>query len=108
MTVVLTGTDLTVDDVVRVARDGERVALAPEAVERMRSARAVVEGAIERGDPVYGLTTGVASRKRATGSARVPTRRRTSSAPRSSGWRTASRAEPQRCAPSWPSVLSPS
>jgi histidine ammonia-lyase len=64
MTVVLTGRDLTLDEVVRVARAGEGVELAPEAVERMRAARAVVDRAVERGDPVYGVTTGVASRKR--------------------------------------------
>jgi histidine ammonia-lyase len=64
VTVVLTGTGLAVEDVVRVARRGEQVELAPEAVERMRSARAVAEQALERGEPVYGLTTGVASRKR--------------------------------------------
>ena len=64
MTVVLTGNDLTIDEVVRVARDRERVVLAPEALERMRAARAIVERAVERGDVVYGLTTGVASRKR--------------------------------------------
>jgi histidine ammonia-lyase len=51
-------------DVVRVARAGERVELAPEAVERMRKARAVVEEVVERGDAAYGITTGVASRKR--------------------------------------------
>jgi histidine ammonia-lyase len=64
MTVLLTGTDLTLEDVVRVARSSETVELASEAVERMREARAVVEGAVDRGDAVYGVTTGVASRKR--------------------------------------------
>jgi len=64
MTVVLTGDDLTLDEVVRVARAGERVELAPEAVGRMGEARAVVERAVERGEAVYGVTTGVASRKR--------------------------------------------
>ena len=64
MTVVLTGQDLEVDHVVRVARDGERVELAHEARERMRAARAVVDGAVERGESLYGVTTGVASRKR--------------------------------------------
>jgi histidine ammonia-lyase len=65
MTVVLSGTELELEDVVRVARKREEVVLAPEAVERMRSARRVAEQALERGDSVYGLTTGVASRKRA-------------------------------------------
>jgi histidine ammonia-lyase len=66
VTVVLTGTDLTLEEVVRVAREGEEVALAPAVLERMGDARAVVEGVVERGDPVYGVTTGVASRKRVT------------------------------------------
>jgi histidine ammonia-lyase len=64
VSVVLTGTDLTLADVVRVARSAETVELAPQAVERMREARTVVEAAIERGDAIYGVTTGVASRKR--------------------------------------------
>lgn len=64
MTVVLTGNDLTLSEVVRVARERERVTLAPEAVQRMHAARAIVERAVERGETVYGLTTGVASRKR--------------------------------------------
>ena len=64
MTVRLTGRDLSLDQIVRVSRDGEQVELAPGAVERMRRARAVVDGAVERGESVYGVTTGVASRKR--------------------------------------------
>jgi histidine ammonia-lyase len=64
MTVVLTGSDLTLEQVVRVARDGEDVSVAPEALERMRATRAVVERALARGDRVYGLTTGVGVRKR--------------------------------------------
>jgi histidine ammonia-lyase len=64
MTVVLTGRDLTLEEVVRVAREGEQVELDAEAAERMRAARAVVDRAVKRGDPVYGVTTGVASRKR--------------------------------------------
>jgi len=64
MTVVLSGTSLTLEEVVRVAREGEPVELVSKALERMREARAVVERAVERGDAVYGVTTGVASRKR--------------------------------------------
>ena len=65
MTVVLTGTALAIEDVVRVAREREQVELAPEALERMRAARTVAEQALAEGRSVYGLTTGVASRKRA-------------------------------------------
>jgi len=66
MSVVLTGHGLTLDEVVRVARGGERVDLAGEAVERMRERRGLVERAVARGDAVYGLTTGVGVRKRFT------------------------------------------
>jgi histidine ammonia-lyase len=64
MSVVLSGSVLSVTDVVRVARAGERVELDPEARDRMASARAVVEATLSSGEPVYGLTTGVAERKR--------------------------------------------
>src|SRR5262245_41486176 len=63
MTVTLTGTELTLDDVVRVARQGERVELDASAVERMRASRDVVEAALARGDQVYGFSTGVGMRK---------------------------------------------
>ena len=64
MALVLTGHNLRLEDVLAVARRAEKVELAPEAVERMRRARGVVERALERGDTIYGFTTGVASRKR--------------------------------------------
>src|SRR6201996_6135495 len=63
MTIRLNGSDLTVTQVVAVARHGEAVALAPEAVGAMRRARAVVTEVLDRREPVYGLTTGVAERK---------------------------------------------
>jgi histidine ammonia-lyase len=64
VTVVLTGSDLTIDEVVRVARHGEPVELAPSALDRMRASRTVVEEVVERGDEIYGFTTGVGMRKR--------------------------------------------
>ena len=63
MSVVLTGFDLTLDEVVRVARGGERVELAPGPSERMRGSRDVVEAALARGDTIYGFSTGVGMRK---------------------------------------------
>ncbi len=63
-TTVLTGRTLTVDEVVDVARGGATVELAADAIEGMRASRLVVEGAVERGEGVYGLTTGVGMRKR--------------------------------------------
>ena len=64
MTIVLTGDDLTLEQVVRVARGGEQVELAPKAIEKMRASRAVVDGALASGQQVYGFTTGVGMRKR--------------------------------------------
>src|SRR5580700_6499564 len=63
MTIMLNGSDLTVTQVVGVARHGESVALAPGAIETMQQARAVVDEALQTGMPVYGLTTGVGERK---------------------------------------------
>ena len=63
MTISLNGSDLTVTQVVAVARHGETVALAPEAIAAMRISRAVVQDVLAGGEPVYGLTTGVGERK---------------------------------------------
>ena len=62
MTVILDGSSLTADELLRVAREREPAELAPAAVAGMRSARELVERVIERGDTVYGLTTGVGVR----------------------------------------------
>jgi len=58
MTVVLSGDPFAIDDVVRVARDREPVEISPAVAERMAPARRLVEQAAERGDVVYGITTG--------------------------------------------------
>jgi histidine ammonia-lyase len=54
----LTGRDLTIDNVIEVARGRREVALAPEAIERMRASRAVIERLVTEGATVYGVTTG--------------------------------------------------
>ena len=64
MTISLTGSDLTIEDVVAVARGIETVSLDPGARDSMERARGVVDRALERGDDVYGLTTGVGSLNR--------------------------------------------
>jgi histidine ammonia-lyase len=64
MTVTLTGNDLTVDEVVRVARGSEPVEIELGAFERMRETQALVERVVARGDVVYGMTTGVGARKK--------------------------------------------
>ena len=57
-TIVLTGHDLTLEAVDAVARHGARVTLALEARVRMARSRSVIEGIVERGEAVYGVTTG--------------------------------------------------
>jgi histidine ammonia-lyase len=55
---LLTGRDLTIDHVVEVARGRRRVELAPEAADRMRASRAVIERLVSDGATAYGVTTG--------------------------------------------------
>jgi histidine ammonia-lyase len=61
-TVRLTGGGLAAEDIGRVAR-GAILELAPEVLERVEASRAVVERALERDVPVYGLNTGLGSRR---------------------------------------------
>lgn len=57
--VVLSGDDLTIDGVLRVARFGAPVEVSRAALARVRAARDVVDRVLERGDVVYGLNTGL-------------------------------------------------
>ena len=56
--VVLTGADLTVDDVEAVARHGAHAVLDPHARARAQEARDVIERLVAEGAVVYGVTTG--------------------------------------------------
>jgi len=64
VTVVLTGSGLSRDEVVRVARDDEPVALDGGARERMDRSHAIVVEAVSSGATVYGTTTAVGVLKR--------------------------------------------
>jgi histidine ammonia-lyase len=57
--VVLTGADLTIEQVEAVARHGAEAVLDPAARARMERSRAVVEALVDEGEVVYGVTTGV-------------------------------------------------
>jgi len=61
--IVLTGADLTVGEMLAVSRAAAHVDVAPEALAAMARARAVAERAIDDGAAAYGVTTGVGSRK---------------------------------------------
>lgn len=53
------GTRLSIEEVVRVARHGEPVELAPEALERIRTCRAMLEKKIAAHEVMYGVNTGI-------------------------------------------------
>jgi histidine ammonia-lyase len=59
MAVRLDGSSLTIEDVVRVARHAEPVELAPEAEERIRACRGMLERKIQAHEIMYGVNTGI-------------------------------------------------
>ncbi|MHC4942333.1 MAG: histidine ammonia-lyase [Planctomycetota bacterium] len=59
MPIFLNGKDLTIDEVVRVARDGEEVGLDPEAIERIKKCRAMLDEKVQNHEIMYGVTTGI-------------------------------------------------
>jgi histidine ammonia-lyase len=59
MTITLTGTSLTIADLVQIASFGEKVALHPDAVERIRTCRAMLEEKIQAHEIMYGVNTGI-------------------------------------------------
>jgi histidine ammonia-lyase len=62
--IVLSGEDLTVDNVLAVARGLAQVELDPGALQRVRAARDVVDRVLASGEAVYGLNTGLGSLSR--------------------------------------------
>ncbi|XVQ12996.1 HAL/PAL/TAL family ammonia-lyase [Spirillospora sp. CA-255316] len=60
--VIVDGSTLTCDDVAAVARGGARVTLADGVPARLERDRAVVDGAVDRQIPAYGVTTGLGNR----------------------------------------------
>ena len=59
MTVVLDGSSLTIEAVVRIARDGEPVALDPAALDRIVACRAMLERKLAAHEVMYGTNTGI-------------------------------------------------
>ena len=57
-TITLDGRSLSVADVVAVSRQEAPVAIAPAARERVQRSRAGIEGALARGETIYGVNTG--------------------------------------------------
>ncbi len=59
MTIVLDGSGLTVEKLVRIARHGEQVSVSPNALERIEICRAMLEKKIEAREIMYGVNTGI-------------------------------------------------
>ncbi len=59
MTVVITGKNLTIEDVYNVAVLGEKVELHPEAIERIKKCRGFIEKRIQAREIMYGVNTGI-------------------------------------------------
>ncbi len=57
--ITITGYDLKIEDVVRVARFNEKIALHPDALERIRKCRAMLEKKIKAKEIMYGVNTGI-------------------------------------------------
>jgi len=59
MTIVVDGSGLTIEKLVRVARNNEKVELHPDAVERIKVCRAMLEEKIVAKEIMYGVNTGI-------------------------------------------------
>ncbi len=59
MTLIVKGAGLTIEDVVRVARQNEKVELDKKAIERIHACRAMLERKIEAHEIMYGVNTGI-------------------------------------------------
>ncbi|MFH1946515.1 MAG: aromatic amino acid ammonia-lyase [Acidobacteriota bacterium] len=59
MAIILNGKDLTCDKLVRIARHGEPVEITNEALERIRTCRAMLEKKLEKKEIMYGINTGI-------------------------------------------------
>lgn len=59
MTFVIKGAGLTIEDVVNVARNHQKVELHPEALERIKKCRAMLEKKIAAHEIMYGVNTGI-------------------------------------------------
>ena len=59
MTVVLNGSNLTIEDVVNVARNGSEVAVSDDSWERIEKCRNMIQVKIDSHEIMYGVTTGI-------------------------------------------------
>jgi histidine ammonia-lyase len=59
MPIILNGSSLTIEKLAAIARDNEKVELAPEALERIKVCRAMLEEKLANKEVMYGTNTGI-------------------------------------------------
>jgi len=59
MPIVLDGSHLTIEQLVAIARNGEKVELCPTALERIKVCRAMLEEKVAKREIMYGVNTGI-------------------------------------------------
>ena len=59
MTITLTGSELTIEKLVQVARFNEKVEIHPDAIEKVNKCRRMLEEKLEKGEIMYGVNTGI-------------------------------------------------
>ena len=59
MSIILNGSGLTVEKLVRIARNKEQVELSKDSIERIKSCRAMLEEKIQAHEIMYGVNTGI-------------------------------------------------
>jgi len=59
MTVILNGKNLTIENLVNIARYNEKVKLHPDAIKRIQKCRAMLEKKIQQNEIMYGVNTGI-------------------------------------------------
>jgi len=59
MAIILNGYDLTIEKVVKIARENEKVEIPRESLERINACRAMLEEKIKAHEIMYGVNTGI-------------------------------------------------
>tara|TARA_B100000029_G_scaffold487138_1_gene542292 strand:+ start:86 stop:1618 length:1533 start_codon:yes stop_codon:yes gene_type:complete len=55
----ITGNDLSIEDIVQVARNGVKVGISADSIKKIENCRALVEEKINAGEIMYGINTGI-------------------------------------------------
>ncbi len=59
MDIVLDGDDMTYDQVVKAARNGDKVGFSDDGIDRIKRCQAMIETLVRKGEKIYGVTTGI-------------------------------------------------